>query len=437
LKATAAFLAVLMPMTAPAATFSPTGTLPIVHISTEDAAPIVDKVTPVPGEMIVEDTDGTLSEPMSLTIRGRGNSSWKYSIKKPYKVKFTEKQPLLGMARSRHFAIMKFDDTFASYIGQEAMRRLGAPWAAHMVPVEVVLNGRYDALYYMSETVRVATNRVNITKQDDGETDPDIIPYGWLVEIDNYYSPYQISVKVPQSSPFMLTFHSPENVSAEQRQWIANEFDGLIDALYNEGEGKWTEKIDITSVARYFIVREVFHDVDGYHGSLYLYRDRDKWHFGPIWDVSLTQPQNDWILYDHPAYETTRLIEPIMDTPAFWEEVGRLWPKFRDEDLPYLYGEIDRMAELMAAADEMNVKRWDFPNTMPTAEKAAMTKQALASVAEWMDNEIRQRLALDETAAEPVAAPEYYDLHGRRVTAPGAGLYIERRGKNVRKVVKH
>ncbi|MCX4331238.1 MAG: CotH kinase family protein [Muribaculaceae bacterium] len=419
---------------APFAAAAQTGTLPIVRITTDNATPIVDKVTPIPGSMVVEETDGSLTEPMELTIRGRGNSSWKYSNKKPYKVKFAEKQPLLGMARSRHFAVMKYDDTFASYMALEAMRLLGAPWAAHMVPVEVVLNDSFDGFYYMSETVRVASDRVNITKQADGITDPALIPYGWLVEVDNYYAAYQVTIKEPGMSSLKLTMHSPEVLSDQQRQWITGEFNSIIADLYSNTDC-WTERIDLTSVARYFIVREVFHDTDAYHGSLYLYRDHGKWHFGPLWDGMLSEPKTDWVINNHPNYATTHLIKPIMQTPAFWEEVGRLWPVFRNEVMPALFEEIDRMALLCAAADEANQIRWEYANRRTTADKAATLKQALLTASEWMESRLAPYLALDETAIDhDDIEPAYYDLSGKRVNSPVRGIFIEKRGKNVKKL---
>ena len=66
-----------------------TGTLPVVHIETQNHKAITSKTVYVPGTYyIIDSLDsshniGSVEMPLPLEIRGRGNSSWKGS-KKPY-----------------------------------------------------------------------------------------------------------------------------------------------------------------------------------------------------------------------------------------------------------------------------------------------------------------------------------------------------------------
>lgn len=60
--------------------------------------------------------------------------------------------------------------------------------------MEVVLNGEYIGLYFLTETIRIDKDRVDIYEQNDGETDPDLIKGGWLVEVDNYIDDCQITI---------------------------------------------------------------------------------------------------------------------------------------------------------------------------------------------------------------------------------------------------
>lgn len=130
-----------------------TGTLPVVYINTQDAAPIVDKVNPIPAGYYMDPmgsdyaAEGSAQEPIALTIRGRGNSTW-LQPKKPYKLKFDKKQSLFGLPKSKHYALMAHcfsdgDVWQANLAGFEMSRMLGMGWAPHMVPVELVLNGSY------------------------------------------------------------------------------------------------------------------------------------------------------------------------------------------------------------------------------------------------------------------------------------------------------
>ena len=66
----------------------------------------------------------------------------------------------------------------------------------------------------------------------------------------------------------------------------------MNEAIYSDDAwgSAWAAYIDVASAARYFIVREVMHDTDGYNGSFYLHKDLGEdalWNFGPIWDASL------------------------------------------------------------------------------------------------------------------------------------------------------
>ncbi|MDE6165712.1 MAG: CotH kinase family protein, partial [Muribaculaceae bacterium] len=420
-------------------------TIPVLYIETENHKPVDSKEAYVEAKAWIDasmtddyESLGSAAEPLLLGIRGRGNASWISYEKKPYKLKFVSRRSPLGLTRSKHFALIHYPGANSTPtrepLGFELGRRIGLGWTPGQREVEVVLNGSFDGFYYMSETVRVASDRVNITKQADGITDPALIPYGWLVEVDNYYAAYQVTIKEPGMSSLKLTMHSPEVLSDQQRQWITGEFNSIIADLYSNTDC-WIERIDLTSVARYFIVREVFHDTDAYHGSLYLYRDHGKWHFGPLWDGMLSEPKTDWVINNHPNYATTHLIKPIMQTPAFWEEVGRLWPAFRNEVMPALFEEIDRMALLCAAADEANQIRWEYANRRTTADKAATLKQALLTASEWMESRLTPYLAIEETAVDgDDTEPAYYDLSGKRVNSPTQGIFIEKRGKTAKKL---
>jgi len=420
-------LATVIPAMAEA--IEPSHTLPIISVQTEQSRPIVDKITPIPAELTVQMPGEQPSDPIGLTIRGRGNSSWKYSSKKPYKLKFTDKQTFLDMPANRHFAALNYSDGYiGAIIAMESMSRLGAPWAPHIVPVELVLNGRYDGMYFIAETVRIGKNRLDIVSQADGETDPGVVPYGWLVEIDNYREAGQLIVREPGKSNIYLTPHSPETLSDQQRSWLQGEFNDVINSLYYGNN--WTDKLDITSVARYFIVRELIHDTDAWRGSFYLWRDTGKWHFGPLWDAMLTtDAKHDWTINQHPSYATNpHLIVPIMEKREFWLEVGRLWEPFYRDVFPELLTLADQIAHTCSEADAANAARWGISNPPSAQHKALQAKTLLRGNAEWLDEQIAPFTDIREieTGTSADGDPKYFDLLGRRLTGPSRGIRIVR-----------
>ena len=218
-------------------TISISGTLPVLYIETEGRSPIVSKevylnATYRLDPMGVEGIEalGTGAEPLPMQIRGRGHSSWK-GPKKPYKIKLAKKTAMMGMPQNKHWALLK--PTENTVAGLQLGKLMGMEWTPSFRPVEVVLNGDYIGLYFLTETIRIDENRVNIYEQQDRETNPDLIKGGWLVEVDNYHDEDQITI--PECSKWNLTlrYHSPEDLSHAQLEWLTNEFKTINAAIYS------------------------------------------------------------------------------------------------------------------------------------------------------------------------------------------------------------
>ena len=179
---------------------SPSGTLPVLYIQTENNASITSKEDYINATYYLDamgisgyESIGTKSSPLNMEIRGRGNYSWTGFDKKPYRIKLADKQPLLGMNKSKHFALLAHADDsndrkgyLRNAVGFELSKLRGMTYTPDSKPLEVVLNGDYIGLYFLTETIRVDKDRVNIVEQEDEETDASAITGGWLVEIDNY-----------------------------------------------------------------------------------------------------------------------------------------------------------------------------------------------------------------------------------------------------------
>lgn len=270
------------------------GTIPALYIETENHAPIVSKTEYLNATywldpMGAEDISalGSKAQPLAMQIRGRGHSSWK-GAKKPYKIKLDKKTAVMGMPKNKHWALLK--PTENTVAGLQLGKLMNMAWTPSFRPVEVVLNGDYIGLYFLTETIRIDENRVNIYEQQDQETNQELIKGGWLVEVDNYHDEDQITI--PECSKWNLTlrYHSPENLSDAQLQWLTDEFKSINAAIYSTDKTStnWESYIDVESMARFFILQEVMDNPDGFHGSFYLHKDladKARWVAGPIWDL--------------------------------------------------------------------------------------------------------------------------------------------------------
>lgn len=392
-------LSLLIAVTAQAVTYS--GTLPVMFINTEGNTPITSKedylkatyyIDPMGAEGI--EAIGSAEAPLTMQIRGRGNWTWSGFDKKPYRLKLDNKQPLLGMKKSKHFALLAHaDDNIAfmrNIVGFQLSRLIGLPWTPADAPVEVVINGEYIGLYFLTELVRVDKDRVNIVEQPDNATDPETITGGWLVEIDNYDTDPHIELweKDSEHSRIVFTYKTPEVLSPEQEAYLTEQMTLINDAIYNPDleDNTWEDYVDTDQLARYYLVQEVLDDYESFHGSCYLYKEQgnDKWHFGPVWDFgnALSCTKYAYIYEDRTWHNTW--IGPMCDHPHFMEIVKNVWSEFYNGNFSTIYDYIDEYAARIAAAAVSDAQRWpnygnaDFDNRVRTA------KERLASGASWL-----------------------------------------------------
>ena len=221
---------------------NPTRTLPVVYINTQNKQAVNDTETQVPMTLYIDSVIpdyhplGSAQAPIPGTIKGRGNWTWNGFDKKPYKIKFDTKHKVLGMPNNRHWCLMANTDDYLGFLKMPAgffiSKALGLRWTPRTRPVELVLNGQYMGLYFLTEHVRIASHRVHIHEQADNETHRDSISGGWLVEIDNYPSENNITFQEGNGQYVMVSLKEPESLSSQQRQYIENQIYSLNNARY-------------------------------------------------------------------------------------------------------------------------------------------------------------------------------------------------------------
>lgn len=419
------------------------GTLPIMHINTENSQPIVDKENYVSAGLWIEIPDkcddkqlglSSADNPVKLGIRGRGNSSWDNNDKKPYKIKFDSKTELLGLPKHKHFVLLACgnlytDDWLGQAVGKELANMVGLGWNPRYYPVELVLNGRYDGIYFLYESIKIDSNRLDIFEQPEENTDPTTIPYGWLVEIDNYADEFQ--VMIPDGETWMRVTHkSPEILSDMQRQWLIDDFTAITETIHGNNRENWTEHIDPASLAKYFIVIEVMVDYDGFNGSVYMHKDMgdSRWKLGPMWDnnsAARSEP-SDWTMNILPEWSRWKIIPQIFNTKNFKDAFNKEWKAFYPK-LGALKTFILDLAKKCEAAELANQKRWDADYVI-NENFALRFYEYIERRAKWI-NDNRENAGIESTEIPDaeVMAHEYITLAGTKVSGrPIPGMYLLR-----------
>lgn len=399
LSITASVLLSIQAMTAA----QPSNTLPVLHINTQNNEQITTKEYYLSATYWLDtkghddiEALGTEQAPLPLQIRGRGNYTWTGFNKKPYRLKLEKKAPLLGCKKSKHFALLAHaDDNFGfmrNRVGLELSRLLNLAWTPADKPVEVVLNGEYIGLYFLTETIRVDADRVNVVEQADNITDPEAITGGWLVEIDNYDSDPHVKIKEDEENDIIFTYKTPEILSAEQEAWLRDEMTEINSMIYadDKADCRWSKKIDLDALARYYVVQEIVDDYESFHGSCYLHRQLgadSKWVFGPVWDfgsAGFGNTKNSFISSDRNWHQTW--IGEMVKFPEFMDAVRKVWNEFYTTHRYDILQYVDNSCQTIAEAARADAERWPEYGNPNVIERGQQVRNWLDHSMRWLNN---------------------------------------------------
>lgn len=360
-----------------------TGTLPVIYINTEGNVPVTQKTEYLQATYYIDNMGldkfqsiGDVGNPLPLEIRGRGNSTWTYP-KKTYKIKLGNKAEILGLPKHKHFALLPHhssQELVNEMVCFELARLIGLPYVPRKQSVEVVLNGYNIGLYSLTENIKIDPDRVNIYEQPDENTDPETVSGGWLVEIDNYYDPYQIIINGgpgDKQNELRFTHKSLEILSDEQRQWLSDELSEITRLIYHtpEYDSSWQEKIDIETLAKYYIIQELSCNLDAFFGSTYLHKDlNQKWTFGPMWDSGWTFDkdirESTFVKYrSGDSYFPFVWIDGLWAKTTFRQAVFKYWREFYPSKMEPIYSYLQSLIENISTAYTVNYEDiWKIPH---------------------------------------------------------------------------
>lgn len=429
---------------------------------------------------------GSKEEPLPLQIKARGNWTRIGFSKKPFKLKLDKKQSLLGLSKSKHFAILAHADDNKGYlrnfVGFELGKRIGLPWTPSQQPVEVVINGNYRGLYFLTESIRIDEDRVNITELADNEEDPRLASGGYIVELDNYDEDDINQIRMEEKhisglgqhyDALRITFDTPEEYSGIQRWFITNQFETMNNYVGANDDRLWSY-LDLDDAARYYLVEEIVSHTEAYHGSTYLFRDYgdgQKWHFSPLWDFgNAYNGRTDDFFYNCDPFGNT-WIPSIRENRKFNEKVKETWLWFMSNEYAGIEDDIDEFVDHVSAAARSDYARWNGQPVpgggQPVADNRDMKGKAsevlahLDAKTSWLKGqfgdfskgsypeperdstpaaELPKDVATDiisiVDAEDPEAPLEYFNLQGIRVSNPVPGqIYIVKKGRKSFKAI--
>lgn len=369
--------------------------IPAVFIKTESSSMDClneDKENKESGYISVFEKSGNLEYGGELEwISGRGNSTWNRS-KKPYTIELKTETALLGMNKGDKWYLLALwyePSKINTKIALETASEAGLSFTPNSMWIDLYLNGEYNGLYLLCESITVEEGRIEINnlEKENKIYNPDIenaiafeesghykgyelehgsnIDGGYFVEKDtvDYYNREKSGFRTESGYHFSLK--SPEHASREQIEYISEYFQTIEDMISNRTPD-YDNYIDLNSFAARFMIDEIFLNSDANVTSLFFYKDRGSnlLHADPAWDYDLTL---SWVTLD---YETSILDKqgdevlswfPILYTDdMFYNHVSADYKKI----LPYLESlldsKIDESAAFIKEANRMDTMRWKY-----------------------------------------------------------------------------
>lgn len=275
-----------------------------LYITTTASQEVTSRTDYIDGLVSIDSYGNFNQNNLTMQIRGRGNSTWFTYDKKPYRIKFEERQSLLGMAPSRDYVLLaEYGDKslLRNYMSHMMSSYLNLSHALETRFVNLYFNGRYDGLYLLTEQVEIDTNRLNI--------DTGIGSNGFLIEMDVYErlddgAVVNLDYIVEFDRPFIIIdpnmrdFES--SVVNEKITYIKNYLKQSVNAMTTSSYATW---IDEEQFMDYFIIQEITKNVDVNWSSVFLHKSNDsKLKIGPLWDFDISMGNGDYYAYQPQGY---------------------------------------------------------------------------------------------------------------------------------------
>lgn len=321
-------------------------------------------------------------------IRGRGNSSWEWYPKKPYRLKLDQKAEVLGLAANKDWVLLAnyrdpthLMNTFVFEMGQGE----GLSYTNHTRYVELTLNGDYKGLYQLTEQVETGKSRVDISEKEgllialDRDDGPELSPE----TDDNFWSEVYwlpVCVKSPElkDNPEAITLAKTHLSELEQ-------------AIRLHDYEAFAKQMDVASFIKYFLIQEYVYNVEvDAPRSIFLYRAKNadsRWHMGPLWDFDagfdfdwgqmytghyFFMDYRETVLGTDPARHISNypgvnsFFTDMWKNRQFVGEVKTAWKKMRQHIMADYWVETLRYAEAAREAMERDAKRWPIDRNYQT-----------------------------------------------------------------------
>lgn len=348
--------------------------LPILNINTFDGQPITSKTDYKYAKLFYRTEEDSLQVYDSVQVRGRGNSTWNYIAKKPYRIKFQNKEKFLGKgtAKTKKWSLLAnaADKTMIRNAVTSIMGEfLGLPFNPAYKFIDLKLNGGYLGTYQISDHIDVRPHRVDIEEQNVPLTEESDITGGYLLEVDGFKDGNWFASS--KGLPIRIHYPDEDDIADVQNNYIKNYIDEFEDILFSpdftDPKKGYRALVDSTTLVNWFIATEVSANIDGYYSTYFYKKQGDpKLYFGPLWDYDVAYGNDSRkgdtskkLMIDDGYGEMKYWVNQMWNDPWFGELVNRRYKEVYDAGLTKIMIEaVDSLTRLLNESQQRNYGLW-------------------------------------------------------------------------------
>lgn len=317
-------------------------------------------------------------EPLSLTtmVHYRGHSS-RFFEKKSYALRFMDEDnndkdvSLLGMEADNNWALNgPFLDRslIRNYVGMNVSGEI-MPFAPDVRFVEVFVNGSYEGLYLLMEKVSKGEGRVPLATPDKGSQLTDyLVQVDRTAKMDIILNDFLMDTYKGYPSGVELIYPANNQDTEELQQFVNKDFSFIAHSIYQipyaHEENQYRKLLNVQAFYDYFIINELFRNVDAGKYSTYFYRDLKGGLTPVVWDFNNSLDNYQVTAFDESGFSLTQAIfyEQLLKDEAFVDGLIKRYYKLRETKLSTerLHSYVDETLSFLGDAVVRNNNRWGY-----------------------------------------------------------------------------